>query len=64
MNVAVTCLVSPHFVGRDPAAEFKKIDINGGGFVLFEEFCNWALKHKLDVEEEDERGDGCACIVM
>mmetsp|Transcript_24241 Transcript_24241/g.52978 ORF Transcript_24241/g.52978 Transcript_24241/m.52978 type:complete len:179 (+) Transcript_24241:112-648(+) len=38
----------------DPAAEFKKIDKNGGGLILFDEFCDWALKHKLDLEDDDD----------
>ena len=28
----------------DPEAEFKKIDTNNGGFILFDEFCDYAVK--------------------
>ena len=31
---------------NNPKAEFDKIDVNGGGQILFEEFCVWALKVK------------------
>ena len=43
------------WVGKigDPAAEFKKIDKNGGGFILFDEFLTWALEKNLDVEVDD-----------
>lgn len=37
----------------DPATEFKSIDRNGGGFVLFQEFCNWAVPKGLDAEDDD-----------
>lgn len=29
------------------------IDANGGGVVLFDEFCEWAIKHKLDHDQDD-----------
>ena len=32
----------------DPAVEFAKIDANGGGHVLFDEFSSWALHKGLD----------------
>eukprot|EP00242_Pyramimonas_sp_CCMP2087_P015564 CAMPEP_0198201364 /NCGR_PEP_ID=MMETSP1445-20131203/4158_1 /TAXON_ID=36898 /ORGANISM="Pyramimonas sp., Strain CCMP2087" /LENGTH=177 /DNA_ID=CAMNT_0043871665 /DNA_START=97 /DNA_END=630 /DNA_ORIENTATION=- len=38
----------------DPDAEFAKIDTNGGGMILFDEFADWALKMKLDLEDDDE----------
>ena len=28
---------------EDPVAEFNSIDLNGGGQVLFDEFCEWSL---------------------
>ena len=31
-------------------AAFKEIDTNGGGYILFEEFCDWAFKKHLDVD--------------
>ena len=52
----------------NPAAVFAKIDGNGGGEVLFEEFCNWALGETAgenfmeegDAAEEGARGGGGA----
>ena len=41
----------------DPAAEFKRIDKNGGGVVLFDEFADWALKKHLDLEDDDDFED-------
>eukprot|EP00947_MAST-08B_sp_MAST-8B-sp1_P000300 g300.t1 len=41
----------------DPAAEFKAIDTNGGGQVLFDEFSAWALRRGLDLEADDEDED-------
>lgn len=38
----------------DPDTEFKKIDKNGGGFILFDEFSEWALKRKMEVETYDD----------
>ena len=34
----------------DPEQEFKAIDKNGGGIILFSEFCDWAIKKSLDLE--------------
>lgn len=28
----------------DPEATFDEIDTNGGGMILFDEFCEWAIK--------------------
>eukprot|EP00760_Papus_ankaliazontas_P015515 PhM_4_TR16559/c0_g1_i1/m.101241 len=36
----------------DAEAEFKKIDKNGGGQILFDEFAAWALANNLDVEDD------------
>lgn len=30
------------------------IDANGGGVVLFDEFCEWAIKQKLDHDQDDD----------
>jgi Ca2+-binding EF-hand superfamily protein len=38
----------------DPEAEFKKIDTNGGGQILFDEFAAWALAKHLDLVEDDD----------
>jgi Ca2+-binding EF-hand superfamily protein len=39
----------------DAAAEFRKMDDNGGGVVLFDEFCTWALQQHLEHIEEEQR---------
>lgn len=39
---------------QDPKEEFKKIDGNGKGQILFDEFCEWSIKKKLDLEDDDE----------
>ena len=31
--------------------EFKKIDKNSGGFILFDEFCDWAIEKGLKTEQ-------------
>jgi len=38
--------------------EFAKMDNNGGGFVLFEEFCSWSARRvfRADVREEQAAG--------
>ena len=33
---------------------FDEIDTNGGGKILFSEFCRWAIKKSLDLEDDDE----------
>ena len=41
---------------EEAKAEFAKCDDNGGGFVLFNEFCSWCAAHHmggLDSAEED-----------
>ncbi len=38
----------------DPQAEFKAIDKNGGGVILFDEFADWALTKGLDLVDDDE----------
>ena len=30
--------------------EFDSIDVNGGGFILFDEFCEWAIKKGMKTE--------------
>ena len=40
-------------------ADFDDMDANGGGTVLFEEFCSWcAQNHVIDDETEDDDNDG------
>lgn len=41
----------------DPEAAFKEIDTNGGGQILFDEFCHWAIKKQLDLEDDDDFED-------
>ena len=36
---------------NDIDREFRKIDRNGGGFILFDEFCEWAIKKNLAIEK-------------
>lgn len=38
----------------DPEAQFKECDKNGGGMVLFSEFCDWAIKKNLDLEDDHD----------
>ncbi|CAB9514451.1 EFh [Seminavis robusta] len=38
----------------DPKAQWKECDKDGGGMVLFAEFCDWAIKKNLDLEDDDE----------
>ncbi len=36
------------------AAEFEKMDTDGGGKILFGEFCDWAVTKDLDLEDDDD----------
>ncbi|XP_063714367.1 flagellar calcium-binding protein-like [Symsagittifera roscoffensis] len=36
---------------KNPRKVFDEIDANGGGFILFDEFSDWALKKKLSMEK-------------
>lgn len=36
---------------KNPIKVFKEIDDNGGGFILFDEFCDWGFKHGFDFEK-------------
>ena len=38
----------------DADATFSEIDKNGGGIILFDEFCAWAIKKNLDLEDDDD----------
>ena len=38
----------------DFEAEFASIDANGGGQILFDEFCAWSIKKNLDLEDDDD----------
>jgi len=37
----------------DPKAQWKECDKNGGGMVLFAEFCEWAIGKNLDLDNDD-----------
>jgi Ca2+-binding EF-hand superfamily protein len=41
----------------DPVKEFNKIDTNHGGAILFDEFCSYAIKKNLDLEDDDAFDD-------
>jgi hypothetical protein len=34
------------------SATFDEIDSDGGGMILFDEFCSWAIKKNLDLEDD------------
>jgi len=37
----------------DAKAAFDSIDNNHGGEIVFDEFCQWAIKKHLDLEDDD-----------
>jgi hypothetical protein len=37
---------------------FERMDKNGGGFVLFDEFCDWAIEHRLRLEASADAPSG------
>ena len=41
----------------DPVTVFNKIDTNHGGVIMFDEFCSYAIKKNLDLEEDDDFDD-------
>ena len=41
----------------NPEAEFKKIDNNNSGSIMFDEFCEYAIKKNLDLEDDDDFDD-------
>lgn len=45
---------------REASKAFAKVDANGGGVVLFDEFAHWAIKQKLDLEDDDDAEDAGA----
>ena len=48
-------VVGMELSAEDAAAEFSKIDTDGGGYILFVEFCKWCVKRHVG-EEDDEVG--------
>jgi hypothetical protein len=41
----------------DPVVIFNQIDRDGAGMVLFEEFCDYAVRHSLDLPDDDDLAD-------
>lgn len=39
---------------KDMDREFKKIDTNNGGFILFDEFVSYCIKISLSLENDDD----------
>lgn len=46
-----------HLSQDQAEAEFESIDTNGGGAILFDEFCHWAIQKNLDIEDDDDFED-------
>jgi Ca2+-binding EF-hand superfamily protein len=38
----------------NPEATFREIDKDKGGLILFAEFCSWAIKKNLDLDDDDD----------
>ena len=38
----------------NPEAQWNECDANGGGMVLFDEFCQWAIRKHLDLDDDDD----------
>lgn len=36
----------------DPKVIFSEIDTNHGGYILFDEFCSWAIRKSFDFHKE------------
>ena len=39
---------------KNPDTEFRKVDRDGKGQVLFEEFCQWSIQKSLDLEDDED----------
>jgi Ca2+-binding EF-hand superfamily protein len=39
---------------RDADQVFSEIDVNGGGMILFDEFCHWLAQNKADLGADDK----------
>lgn len=44
------------------AAEFAAMDENGGGFILFDEFCHWCARRQVHVESEGLTAEECETL--
>jgi hypothetical protein len=42
-----------HLTITDPEATFKEIETNGGGKILFDEFCHWVVPAHLNLDSYD-----------
>lgn len=61
---AVPLLKSWGVAGLDnPAASFQKMDIDGGGMVLFDEFAHWAL-HQGVADLAEDAGDRAEALTL
>ena len=38
----------------DPEKQWREADKDGNGHILFIEFCDWAIKRNLDLEDDDD----------
>lgn len=38
----------------DPEQQWRECDADGKGMVLFDEFCNWAIRKNLDLDDDDD----------
>ena len=45
---------------KDPKQTWKEVDRNGGGKILFNEFCDWAIRKNLDLEDDDNDDEDAA----
>lgn len=39
---------------ENPEKVFNEIDVNLSGYIIFDEFCHWAIKNSLDIEDDDD----------
>lgn len=44
---------------EDPRKSYEEIDSDKSGLVRFDEFCSWAIKKNLDLEDDDDFYDKC-----
>jgi len=44
---------------NNPKVSFQEMDLDKSGLVRFDEFCSWAIKKNLDVEDDDDFNDKC-----
>ena len=42
----------------DLDAEFKRVDEDGSGYISFDEFCDWGIRMRLDLEDDDDPETG------